>query len=384
MKRALVFASLSVLTVLLGCGDSGGQKTAPAASGSAKKPAASAAGSAKAASGPKPIDRKNLAVFEQLPKESKSDKNPATPAKVALGRQLYFDTRLSKNHDVSCNTCHNLETYGVDNKPVSEGHGKQKGTRNSPTVYGAALHTVQFWDGRAADVEEQATGPIVNPVEMAADEKRVVETLTSIPEYKKAFEESFPDEKEPVTLVNVGKAIGAFERTLLVSGKWDKYLAGDDAALSQDEKNGLSVFMDSGCTSCHGGAMVGGNMLMKLGAVKPWTDEKDKGKFEVTKDEKDKMFFKVPTLRNVAKTAPYFHDGSVSDLGEAVKKMAFHQNGLEISADEIKAVVAFLGALTVEIPAEMTKAPELPKSTPKTPKPDPAVASAAGEEKKGG
>lgn len=383
MKRALVFASLSALTVLLGCGDTGGQKPAPGGLAGAKKPAASA--SAKAASGPKKIDRKNLAVFAELPKESKNDKNPATPAKVALGRQLYFETRLSKNHDVSCNTCHNLETYGVDNKPVSDGHGKQKGTRNSPTVYGAALHTQQFWDGRAADVEEQATMPIVNPVEMASDEKRVVETLTSIPEYKKAFEESFPDDKEPITMVNVGKAIGAFERTLLVSGKWDKYLAGDEAALSQEEKDGLATFLDTGCTSCHGGPMIGGNMIMKLGSVKPWTDEKDKGKFEVTKDEKDKMFFKVPTLRNVAKTGPYFHDGAVTDLSEAVKKMAFHQNGLELSPEDTKAIVAFLGALTVEIPAELTKAPELPKSTPTTPKPDPSVAAAAAEEKpKGG
>lgn len=357
--------TLAVSIFAASCGDPAG----PAPS----KASGSAVALGSSANPPKKgiIDRDLLAAFAPLPTKAENAKNPSTPDKVALGRQLYFETRLSKNHDVSCNSCHDLANWGVDGKPVSEGHRKQKGGRNSPTVYGAALHNVQFWDGRAADVEEQATGPIQNPVEMASDEKTVVETLSSIPEYVEAFKKAFPEDKEPISLANVGRAIGAFERTLLIGGRWDKYLGGDDTALTEPEKIGLSTFLDTGCQACHSGPMLGASMFQKLGAVKPWPDSKDQGKYEVTKKDEDKLMFKVPSLRNIAKTAPYFHDGGTADLTEAVRKMALHQTGKELSEDDRKAIATFLDALTVEIPAELKKAPELPKSTDKTPKPNP-------------
>ncbi len=373
MKRSyLLVAGVAVAGLVAACGDSG--------TPSQSKPSATAASSAPAqaasAAAPKAVtvDREMLAAFAPLPKEAPNAKNPSTPEKVELGRQLYFDARLSKNHDVSCNTCHDLTKFGVDNKPTSPGHKGQLGTRNSPTVYGAALHFRQFWDGRAEDVEEQATMPITNPVEMAMpDEKRVVETLTSIPQYVEAFKKAFPEDKEPVSLANVGKAIGAFERTLLVRGKWDKYLEGDESALSESEKAGLVAFMEAGCQTCHAGPMLGGQNYQKLGSVRPWGESKDQGRYDHTKVDTDKMLFKTPTLRNIAKTGPYYHDGSIKDLSEATTKMAIHQLGKNLSEQQTRAIVRFLEALTMDAPpAELIKAPEAFPSTDKTPKADPS------------
>jgi cytochrome c peroxidase len=362
---SILFATTLVATAALAVACGNPPESNPTAS------SATAKGSA-AAPAKRTLDKEMLAAFEPLPKESKNDKNPTSKEKVELGRLLYFENRLSKNHDVSCNSCHDLSKHGVDNKAVSEGHKKQTGTRNSPTVYNAALHFRQFWDVRAADVEQQATMPITNPVEMAMpDEKRVVETLSSMPEYVDAFKKAFPDDKEPITLVNVGKAIGAFERTLLVpSPKWDKFLAGDDKALSDAEKDGLAAYLETGCQTCHSGALLGGHMVQKLGLMKPWPNTKDQGQFEDTKKDEHKMMFKVPSLRDVDSTAPYYHDGSIKTLEEAVKLMAIHQNGKTLSDADVKAIVTFLKALTAEIPAELTKAPTLPKSTDKTPKPE--------------
>lgn len=339
----------------------------------AAKPATSAAASATASAKPetKEIDPKMLAVFQALPAKLDDKDNPTTPEKVALGRQLYFDARLSKNHDVSCNSCHDLATYGVDGKKVSDGHKKQNGTRNAPTVYNAAVQLSQFWDGRAKDVDEQATKPILNPKEMAMpDEKAVVAVLSSMPEYVAAFEKAFPGEKAPVKLANVGKAIGAFERTLLTPSRFDKYLEGDKTALTEPELAGLKLFLDTGCQSCHMGVGVGGTAMQKLGLVKPWPDDKDTGRMEVTKQETDKMMFKVPILRNVAKTAPYFHDGSQATLEATIKAMGEYELGRALTDDQAKSISTFLGALTGTLPAD-TKAPALPKSSPKTPKPDP-------------
>lgn len=319
------------------------------------------------------IDPAMLAIFQELPAKSESKDNPSTPDKVTLGKQLYFEARLSKNQDVSCNSCHMLDKYGVDGKKTSEGHKKQLGDRNSPTVYNAAIQFVQFWDGRAKDVEEQATKPITNPKEMAmADEKAVVAVLKSMPEYEAAFKKAFPDDKDPITLVNVGKAIGAFERTLLTPTKWDKYVGGDKTALSEEELKGLKTYLDTGCQTCHMGAGLGGTMYQKLGLLKPWPDTKDQGRFQETKADADKMMFKVPLLRNVEKTAPYYHDGSQATLEEAVKSMAEYQLGKQLDADQTKSIVTFLKTLTAEpLPADAIKAPELPKSTAKTPKPNP-------------
>ncbi len=319
------------------------------------------------------VDRKRLAVFQSLPEVVASEANPVTDEKVALGKMLYFEERLSKNQDVSCNSCHALDEYGVDGEATSPGHKGQRGDRNSPTVYNAAGHALQFWDGRAKDVEEQALGPITNPVEMAlASGDVAVAVLKSIPGYAEAFAKAFPGQEDPITFDNVGKAIGAFERKLVTPSRFDAFLAGQDDALTDDEKKGLNVFMDVGCTTCHMGAYVGGAMLQKLGLHQPWPNLKDEGRFAVTKNEAERFFFKVPSLRNIAKTGPYFHDGSVASLDEAVRLMAKHQTTRELSDEEVGLVVTFLNALTGDLPgAELIGEPTLPESGPETPKPDP-------------
>jgi cytochrome c peroxidase len=361
MKRLFSLALLAAVAVAA-C-----DKKPEEHSGAAPKPAVSAA--PKAAK----IDRALLAAFQPVTGPAESKENPITDDKVKLGRQLYFETRLSKNHDISCATCHGLETFGVDNKPVSEGHKKQLGTRNSPTVYNAAFQFAQFWDARAKTVEEQAQKPITNAVEMAIkDDAQVVAVVKSIPEYVASFKKAFPDAKDPLTIENVGNAIGAFERTLVTTGKWDKYLGGDDAALSDAEKAGLAKYLEVGCQTCHMGKLLGGSIMQKLGLVKPWDkNTKDQGRFEVTKQDADKMMFKVPQLRNVAKTAPYYHDGSVATLEEATKLMAEYQLGKKLTDEETASIVTFLKALTDDLPAaDLLKQPELPPKSAKTPKPD--------------
>ena len=317
------------------------------------------------------IDPIRLAAFQPLPANFDSADNPGTPEKVALGQMLYHEKRLSKSQEISCNSCHGLGTFGVDNQKTSPGHNGQLGGRNSPTVYNAALHFAQFWDGRAATVEEQAKGPVLNPVEMAMpDAKRVEAVLNSMPEYVEAFKKAFPDDKKAVSFDNMAKAIGAFERKLATPARWDKFLGGDKMALTDAEKAGFNKFLDAGCMACHMGPGLGGSMYQKLGLVIPWPDQKDQGRFEVTKNDADKMMFKVPSLRNVAKTQPYYHDGSIATLNEAVKLMAKHQAGKELSDADTASIVAFLGALTGEIPADLAKEPVLPASTAKTPKAD--------------
>lgn len=311
-------------------------------------------------------------IFKPLPKAHPSDKNPITDVKVTLGRTLYFDPRLSKNHDISCNSCHDLARYGVDGKQFSDGHRGQKGGRNSPTVFNAGGHIAQFWDGRAADLEAQAKGPILNPVEMAMpSERKVVATLKSIPEYVTMFKAAFPGEKDPVTYDNMAKAIGAFERGLVTPGRFDKFLGGDKSALTADERLGMRKFFEFGCTTCHNGDAVGGASFQRLGLVKPFSNQKDLGRYDVTKQDADKMVFRVASLRNIEKTGPYLHDGSVTDLAEVVRLMARHQLGREIPEPDTKAIVAFLRALTGELPAAYIAKPQLPPSGPRTPKPDP-------------
>jgi cytochrome c peroxidase len=320
------------------------------------------------------IDPTKLAAFQPpLPALFESPKNPLSEEKIALGRMLFYDKRLSKNHDVSCNTCHNLATYGVDGLKVSLGHKKQTGTRNSPTVYNAAGHFVQFWDGREPDVEAQAKGPVLNPVEMATPSAaRVEATLRSIPEYVAAFKKAFPGDKEPTTFENAARAIGAFERKLVTPAPWDRFLAGEQDALSDAEKAGFVKFVDAGCMTCHAGTLVGGTMYQKLGLLKPWKNQADGGRFEATRQEADRMMFKVPSLRNVAQTKPYFHDGGTESLEEAVRLMAEHQLGKELSKEDVAAIVTWLGSLTGQVPADYIKEPTLPPSKPGTPKPDPA------------
>jgi cytochrome c peroxidase len=312
-----------------------------------------------------------LRLFKPLPASMDSAKNPASEAKLQLGRMLYFEPRLSKSQTISCNTCHQLDKYGVDNKPTSDGHRGLKGNRNSPTVYNAAIHVSQFWDGRSPDVEDQAKGPVLNPVEMAMpSEKVIVEVLKSMPEYVDLFHKAFPGEADPVTFNNFALAVGAFERKLVTPSRWDRYLAGDTNALTAEEKAGLQTFLDTGCATCHNGIGVGGHMYQKLGLAKPWPDQSDLGRQAVTKAEKDKLFFKVPSLRNIDKTAPYYHHGKIASLEEAVSTMAEYELGKKLDGQAVNSIVAFLRSLTGELPRGLTQPPVLPKSTAKTPKPE--------------
>ncbi len=319
---------------------------------------------------PQEIDPAKLQMFARLPEAVPAKADAAAAEKIALGRMLFYEPRLSADQKISCNSCHTLSNYGVDGHPTSEGFKGQHGDRNSPTVYNAAAHFVQFWDGRAADVEEQAKGPVLNPVEMALpNAKTAVEVLKSMPEYVQAFKAAFPGEKDPVTFDNAAIAIGTFERKLMTPSRWDKFLAGDQTALTAEEKAGFNTYMELGCQTCHVGALVGGNLYQKLGLMKPYPDTSDPGRFKVTGSEADRMVFKVPSLRNIEKTGPYFHNGKVATLEEAVAQMAEYQLGKRPGDAEVKSVLAFLKTMTGEIPADYIKEPALPKSTVKTPKP---------------
>lgn len=301
---------------------------------------------------PVTVDRAMLQAFGPLPAADLS----LPPAKVALGRMLYHETALSLAQDISCDTCHPLAQYGADHKAVSEGHKKQKGDRNAPTVYNAFGHIAQFWDGRAKDVEAQALGPILNPKEMAMpSDAEVVKRLRANPQYVDAFAKAFPDAgggTKAITYAHVGEAIGAFERTLVTPSRWDRYLQGDDQALTDAQKKGFQTFVQTGCVICHTGTYVGGSMYQKAGLVQPWPSQHDQGRFNVTHQETDKMVFKVPSLRNVAETAPYFHDGSVAKLDEAIRLMGRHQLGKELTAEEIASIAEFLTSLTGALPAQ--------------------------------
>jgi cytochrome c peroxidase len=312
---------------------------------------------------PAALRERAIKLFGVVPREFANSSNPITEAKITLGRLLYYDGRLSKNGEISCNSCHMLDAYGVDSLATSPGHDGRFGDRNSPTVYNAAGHLAQFWDGRAADVEAQAKGPVLNPVEMGMpDEASVEAVLAAIPGYVEAFGTAVPDEPSPVTYENMSKAIGAFERRLSTPGPIDTWLAGDDQALSPAALAGLKLFMDSDCQSCHGGFNFGGTMYQKLGTEKPWPGLKDDGRAAVTGDERDRFVFKVPSLRNIEKTGPYLHDGSIDSLRDMVAKMVQHQTkrSAPYSEEEMANMLAFLAALTGELPTEYIKKPELP------------------------
>ncbi len=315
------------------------------------------------------IDAAKLRVFAPLPERIPPKAGGHDAERVTLGRMLYYDARLSRSQTVSCNSCHDLAKYGVDGEATSDGFMGRHGDRNSPTVYNAAAHFVQFWDGRAADVEAQAKGPVLNPVEMAMiSEAAVVAVLESIPEYVTAFHAAFPGEQRPVTFDNMALAIGTFERGLLTPSRWDQFLRGDRSALTAGEKTGLAAFLSAGCQGCHSGALLGGNTYQKIGVMKPYPAN-DPGRFNVTHEPGDRQMFKVPSLRNVAETAPYFHNGRVPTLPDAVSQMADYQLGRRLSDAQTRSIVAFLKALTGEVPAAYIQKPALPRSTSRTPKP---------------
>jgi cytochrome c peroxidase len=329
-----------------------------------------------------PLMQRARALFEAVPDTPPElANNPITPVKIELGRKLYFEPRLSQSWLISCNTCHNLGLGGVDLMETSIGHGWQAGPRNAPTVLNSVYNLAQFWDGRAADLMEQAQGPVQAAVEMSSTPERTVETLKSIPDYIAMFEEAFPDDADPVTFQNMARAIEAFEATLITPHSlFDRYLGGDEGVLTEDEKAGLALFMDSGCTACHGGILLGGTSYQRFGAVRNPGAEllppEDRGRFNVTGDPNDEFAFKVPVLRNVELTAPYFHTGRVWALDESVAVMGEAQLGKDFTVDEVQRITAFLGSLTGDQPD--VDYPVLPVHTADTPQPDPWVGLGAG------
>ena len=337
----------------------GGEPAANASVATAMAPAA-AAGAAAQAPKPPPKVRIDYPMVEPLfGKDPASDdpKNPSTPEKVALGKALYHEKHLSKNGNISCASCHDLANYGVDSKPTSPGTDGKNGDRNTPTTWNAFRHFRQFWDGRASTVEEQSSMPVLNPDEHGvADEAQLVAKIKEKAELVEGFKKAFPADADPVTAANFRLAVGAFERTLVTKSKWDEYLDGNQRALNSDEIYGLKTFLEVGCTTCHMTRLLGGNMYQKNGLLKPYAHLEDTGRMQVTKSEADKHFFKVPSLLNVEKTAPYYHDGKVATLEEAIKLMADTQLGKTLTDEQLRGLVAFLKALTGKLPEGFAQA----------------------------
>ena len=308
-----------------------------------------------------------LAVNEPIqPIEAAKPKNADI---VELGKMLFFDPRLSKSGFISCNSCHNLSMGGTDNLPTSIGHKWHEGPISAPTVLNSSMNLAQFWDGRAKDLKEQAGGPIANPGEMGFTHELAVDVLRSIPEYRTRFKQLFRSDKIDIGMVT--DAIAAFEETLVTpDSRFDKWLKGDKKALNQTESEGYKLFKESGCTGCHNGAAVGGGSYQKFGVHEPYkTKSKAEGRFAVTGKDADRFMFKVPTLRNVELTYPYFHDGAAATLEEAVDTMGRLQLGRTFSKEENAKIVAFLKTLTGKQPE--FKLPILPPSTNETPRPKP-------------
>lgn len=291
------------------------------------------------------------------------------PAEAELGKKLFFDPRLSRSGFISCNSCHNLSMGGSDNLQTSIGHNWQKGPINSPTVLNSSLALAQFWDGRARDLKEQAGGPIANPGEMAFTHDLAIDVLQSIPGYVAEFRSVYGSSR--IDIGKVTEAIAVFEKTLVTpNSAFDKWLQGDDKALSAQELAGYNLFKESGCVACHNGPAVGGTSFQKMGVVEPYQSKSDAiGRAGVTGKDEDRFNFKVPTLRNVELTYPYFHDGAAQTLEQAVETMGRLQLGRKYSKDEIGQIVTFLKTLTGDQPSFTM--PLLPPSSGSTPKPKP-------------
>ncbi len=310
--------------------------------------------------------------FKPIPAQPPALKgNPASPAKLELGKLLYFEPRLSRSCLISCNTCHNVGLGGADFQETSTGHGWRQGPRNAPTVLNSVYNVAQFWDGRAKDLADQAKGPVQASVEMNNTPKEVVKTLKSMPEYIALFKKAFPGDKDPVTFDNMAKAIEVFEATLVTpDSRFDKFLKGDAAALNEQEKRGLKAFIEKGCADCHGGINMGGDDYYTFGVVKKPSlgiSGEDKGRYKVTKAAQDEFAFKSPSLRNIELTPPYFHSGKVWTLKAAVMTMSSAQLESVLSKKEIADVVAFLRTTTGRQPK--IEHPIFPKPTDATPHP---------------
>lgn len=296
-------------------------------------------------------------LFEVLPAEAEDPEyNIRTPERVDLGHKLFFEPKLSRSGIISCNTCHVVGAAGVDHRAQAIGEGARVGPRNSPTVFNAAFLKAQFWDGRAATLEEQAKGPIQAHVEMDLTPEEAMERLRRTG-YRPYFEAAFPEDDEPFTFENLAKAIAAFERTLITPGsRFDHYLEGNFDILTEDELAGMLLFQENGCASCHHGPLLGGNMFSEFSHVAG----EDIGRMAVTGYEGDRFVFRVAPLRNVEKTYPYFHDGSAETLEDAVSIMGSAQLGRRFNDDEVYLIVSFLKTLTGEFP--MVPHPALPRT----------------------
>ncbi len=343
VSRLFVVLALSGSLLLPAALGACGSKSEPAT------PATPAASAAPAAPAPEPLVA--LAPPTNL-----------NAAKVALGRKLFHDRILSGDGTLSCSTCHSLDMGGAEHRATSEGIRGQIGPINSPTVLNAALNFVQFWDGRARTLEEQAAGPIGNPGEMGSSIEAALTALKGRPDYVQAFAASYP---EGITQTSLTHAIAEYERSLITPSPFDRFLGGDRNAISEQARRGYDTFKSVGCPACHTGQNVGGSMYQKMGLVRNYFElrgtpltEADNGRFNVTRQESDRHRFKVPTLRNVALTAPYFHDGTRQTLAEAVKIMGQVQLGRELTEPQVADIVAFLESLTGEIPAASRPTPE--------------------------
>ena len=306
-------------------------------------------------------------AFKPLPKDAGTAEFPITPDRVELGRKLFFDPRISVDGTVSCSRCHLAALYATDGLAKAKGAFDKVNDRRAPTVFNAALQFKAHWRGDRENVEDQASRAPTFPESFGnPDNASAMAKVKAIPGYAEFFQKAFPGESDPVTIGNWGKAIGAYERTLITPSRFDEYLTGKTQALSEPEREGLRMFMDTGCSGCHNGAVVGGGMFRKFGVVEEYWKETgsreiDKGRFDVTNNPADMYVFKVPGLRNVSMAQLYFHDGSVRTLPEAVRIMAKVELGKTLSAKDTDAIVAFLGSLTGSVPKSFAEAPVLPR-----------------------
>ncbi len=323
-------------------------------------------GISSASNGDEALLKQAKNIFGPLPQVMTSDKNPITPEKVKLGKILFYETRISVDGTVSCARCHPIGLYAADGLRKSIGNNCKVNPRNAPTIFNAAAQISEHWIGNRTDVEDQAKQAVIGPPSFGMPSYEAVENkLKELREYMDFFKKAFPGEPNPITVDNFAKSVGAFERTLVTPSRFDSFLKGDIAALNDREKKGLKVYMEAGCIMCHSGPYLGGQMYQKFGIVEPfWKYTKsepiDEGRYVVTKNEADKYVFKVPVLRNVAKTAPYFHDGSVDKLEHAVWIMGKIQLGKDLDKAQVEEIVTFLKALTGKIPEDALKVPLLP------------------------
>lgn len=292
-----------------------------------------------------------LSFFTPLPNSMPNSKKDTT-AQINLGKKLYFETSLSINKTQSCNSCHNIlnGAPGVDHLKVSIGALGTIGSRNAPSTWNAGLHVAQFWDGRAKTLEQQAKFPIFNPKEMAMSSKEDVINRLHSAGYSEDFEKAFPNQNSPISIESISKALAAFQRTLISKDRFDEYLDGNINAINQIEKAGLTVFIEKGCVACHNGPLLGGQLFMKMGLVHPYPNKVDKGVAQVTGNSADNYFFKVPSLRNILNTAPYFHDGAARTIEQAIENTGWHQLGIMLSKKEIESIKTFFYTLNNQAP----------------------------------